>query len=145
MPVLKIPPPPPIANADPTFNRWLLELTAILNNNGGIDPNSVAGLSEVIAESAANTLAIAGLDNTTGSQSIQINTLQLNVSALQADVVNINMALTTLGARAQVLNGVIDPAPGLGNVNDWYANTAGAAGHRIFVKTGVATWTAFPF
>lgn len=141
----KIPPPTGFANQDPVFNRWLLELTSILNSGGGIDPGSVDGLPEVIAESAANTLAIAALNGVVAGQGTDIDNLQTDVTTLQGDIVAINAQLTTLGARAQVLNGIVDPAPGDGNVNDWYANTAGAAGHRIFVKTGVATWTAFPF
>lgn len=141
----KLPPPPPIANQDQAFNRWLLEITSILSSAGGIDPNSIVGLPEVIAESAANTLAIGVLDATVSNQGDRINTLESNIDTLQSEIVAINGQLTALGARAQVLNGAVDPAPGLGNVNDWYANTAGAAGHRIFVKTGAATWTAFAF
>jgi hypothetical protein len=141
----KVPPPPPIANQDPTFNRWLLELTSILNASGGIDPNSVAGLTEVIAESAANTIAIAALQGEVGGNTGDITTLQNNLATQQTEIVTINGALTTLGARAQVYNGTADPAAGFGNVGDWFANTSGAAGHRIFVKTAPTTWTAFPF
>ena len=141
----KIPPPPPIANMDPTFNRWLLELTSILEAGGSIDPNSVAGLPQVIAQSAANAAAITVLQGEVGGNTGDITTLQGEVTTIDGEIITINGELTTLGARAQVLNGVVDPANGLGSVNDWYANTAGAAGHRIFVKTGAATWTAFPF
>lgn len=141
----KVPPPPPIADQDQAFNRWLLELTAILNSGGGIDANSVDGLPQVIAESAANALAITALQGTTGGQSAAIAALTVSVAALQANIVTINGQLTTLGARAQVLNGVGAPAAGLGNVNDWYANIGGGVGARVYVKTAAATWTAFPF
>lgn len=136
--VQKIPPPPPIANQDPTFNRWLLELTAILNSAGGIDPNSVAGLSEVIAQSAANALAITALQASTGGQSGAIVSLQNQVAALTTGLAAANSSITTLGARAQVLNGVAAPVGGTGNVNDWYADTVAK---HVYVKTGVATWT----
>lgn len=142
---LKIPPPPPIAGANQQFNRWLLELTSILNAQGGIDPSSVAGLSEVIAQSAANAVAITTLEGETGGNTGDITALQGEVTTLQGNVTTINGQLTTLGARAQVWNGVGVPNAGLGNVNDWYANIGGAAGARIYVKTATATWTAFPF
>lgn len=142
----KIPPPPYFAGPEwEGFNRWLLELTSILSNQGGINPEEVTGLPAVITQVGANTAGIAALGLTVAGQGGDINSLETSVTTLQGDIVTINGQLTTLGARAQVLNGIIDPAPGLGSVNDWYANTVGAAGHRIFVKTGVATWTAFPF
>lgn len=37
----KVPPPPPIATGDPAFNRWLLELTSILNSTGSIAATAV--------------------------------------------------------------------------------------------------------
>lgn len=140
----KIPPPPPIANQDPTFNRWLLELTNILNAGGDIDPNSVAGLPEVIAESAQNTLDIAALQGGQGGQAIQIANLQSQVTTLTNAIATINGQITTLSARAQVLNGVGVPAAGLGNDNDWYGNRGGAVGARIYIKVAGA-WVAFPF
>lgn len=141
----KVPPPPPIANTDPAFNRWLLELTSILNAGGGIDPGSVDGLDAVILQSAANALDIIALQDGQTVQSGDISLLQTQVAVIDGEIVVINGQLTTLGARAQVLNGVGAPAAGLGNVNDWYANIGGAVGARIYVKTAVATWTAFPF
>lgn len=141
----KIPPPPPIANQDPTFNRWLLELTSILNAQGDINPGTVVGLDVVIASVAANTAAIAALNVTVAGNSADIVALQGDISTINGNITSINAAILTLNARAQVLNGVGAPAAGLGNVNDWYANIGGAVGARIYVKTGAATWTAFPF
>lgn len=143
--VKKIPPPPPIANRDPTFNRWLLELTGILNSGGDIDPNTVDGLPEVILQSGENADAIVILQTTTGSQGGDITSLQNDVTALQGEVVAINAQLTTLGARGEVLFGAGAPAAGLGKVKDWYGDLAGAVGARVWIKTAVATWTPFPF
>lgn len=142
----KIPPPPFLSGPEwEGFNRWLLEVTSILSDEGGIDPTEVTGLPDVITQVGTNTTNITALQGTTGGQGGQIAALQAQVTALQTDVATINGQITTLSARAQVLNGVGVPGAGLGNVNDWYANIGGAVGARIFVKTGVATWTAFPF
>lgn len=128
----KIPPPPQFVGPQwQAFNRWLLELTSILGASGDIDPNSVPGLSGVIAESTANAVAITALQGTTGAQGEEI-------IALQNDVIAIDGQLTTLGARAQVLNGAVAPDAGLGNVNDWYADTVAK---HVYVKTAIATWT----
>lgn len=150
--VQKIPPPPFLTGAEYAgFNRWLLEITAILNDSGGIDPNAVAGLPEVIAQSQANADEIIVLQTTVGGNTGNISTLNSEVTTINgeittinAEIVTINGTLTSLGARSQVLNGVIDPVAGQGNDGDWYANTSGAAGHRIFVKVAGA-WAAFPF
>lgn len=142
----KFPPPPVLAGPEwQIFNRWLLEIQSILSNEGGIDPNEVTGLPALFTAVGVNTNAIAALGGTVAGQGGDIAGLQGDITTINGEIVAINGQITTLSARAQVLNGIIDPAPGLGNVNDWYANTVGAVGHRIFVKTGVATWTAFPF
>jgi uncharacterized coiled-coil protein SlyX len=141
----KIPPPPPIASQDPTFNRWLLELTSILNANGNIDPGSVAGLLALTLQVATNTTDITTLQATVTTQTAQIAALTASVAANSASITALQTAVTALGNRNQVYNGVGAPAAGLGVVGDWYANTAGGAGARIYVKTGVSTWFAFPF
>jgi hypothetical protein len=143
---LKIPPPPQLTGPEwQSFNRWLLEVTSILTNQGGIDPSEVAGLPELIVQVGTNTTDITALESGQGGQAADILTLQGDTVILFDNIATINGQLTSLGARAQVYHGVADPAPGFGDVDDWFANTAGAAGHRIFVKTGAATWTAFPF
>jgi hypothetical protein len=151
--VQKLPPPPSFTSTNmedflrslPSFNRWLLELTAVLANNGGIDPNSIDGYQAVVDQVETNTANITSLQGTTGGQSVDILTLQGQVATLTADLAAANASITTLSARAQVRNGVGAPAAGLGNVNDWYANIGGAVGARIYVKTAPAVWTAFPF
>lgn len=142
---LKVPPPPPMATSNPQFNRWLLELTSILSDQGGIDPSEVAGLPELITQVATNTTDIATLETGQGGQGTAIATLESDVITINTEIVTINGQITTLSARAQPLNGVGVPNPGLGNVNDWYANIGGGAGARIYVKTAVGTWTPFPF
>lgn len=143
---LKIPPPPQFTGQQwQSFNRWLLEVTSVLSNTGGIDPAEVTGLPAVISQVGTNTTNIAELEGTTGGQGGAITALQSEISAIDGQITTINGQITTLSARGQVLNGVGAPNPGLGNVNDWYGNLTGAAGARIFIKTAVGTWTAFPF
>lgn len=142
----KIPPPPQLTGPEwQLFNRWLLEVTSIISNEGGINPDQVDGLPALFVEVAGNTTDITNLQGGQAASDADIVTLQNNVVAINAALGVINGQLTTLGARAQVFNGVGAPAAGLGNVNDWYANIGGGVGARVYVKTGVATWTAFPF
>jgi len=143
---LKIPPPPFITgNEWQGFNRWLIELTSILADTGGIDPASVAGFEQALVQIAANTVAILALEGSSGSQEIEIAVLQSQVAALTLALAAVNSSITTLSARAQVFQGSGAPGAGLGNTNDWYANVGGAAGSRIYIKTAPAVWTPFPF
>ena len=130
---------------DPAFNRWLLELTTILADSGGIDPASVAGFEQALVQIAANTAAIAALQASSGSQDIDIAILQSQVANLTTSIAAINGSITTLSARGELLFGTGAPAGGLGKVNDWYGDTAGAAGARIWIKKSVGVWTPFPF
>ena len=136
----KFPPPPQLTG--PQFqplNRWLLELQSALSNAGGIDPNNIPGFATLETQVAANTAAITTLEGTSGSLSARVTTLEATVAAISGEITTINATLTALSARAQVLNGSGAPGAGLGNVNDWYADTSGS--HHIYVKTAVSTWT----
>lgn len=140
--VQKIPPPPYVAAEQlQQLNRWLLEIQAILNNAGTVDPGQVDGLPEVIAESAQNTADIAALQVSVGDATASIALLSAQILTIQNDITTINGQLTTLGARAQVFNGTGAPAAGLGSDDDWYYNRTGAAGNRLFIKLA-GTWTA---
>jgi hypothetical protein len=151
---LKIPPPPPFASGNaedfvrmlPAFNRWLLELTSILANDGGIDPDTIDGYPALVLQVGENTAAIAANDNDISSLQAGLNSANAAISGLDTRVTAAEGNITTLQARNQVFfgNGVA-PGAGLGVVGDWYANVGGAAGARIYIKTAVATWTPFPF
>ena len=144
--VQKIPPPPQFTGPEwQSFNRWLLEVTSVLSNTGGINPDQVDGLTALFAEVAVNTSDIAGLEAGQGGQSAQIASLFGIVNGLANSIATINGQITTLSARGELLFGAGVPAAGLGKVNDWYGDTAGAAGARVFIKKAVGVWTAFPF
>jgi len=144
--VQKIPPPPLLTSTElQALNRWLLEIQSILSNAGNIDPSSVAGLPEVIAESAQNTTDIADLTTTVSNLSLNVDNILVQIAGINAQITTINGQLTTLGARGELLFGAGAPAAGLGKVNDWYGDTAGAAGARVWIKKAVGTWVAFPF
>lgn len=136
--VQKVPPPPPIANRDPTLNRWLLELTAILNGQGTIDPSNVDGLPAVITQVGTNTAGIATLNT-------EVAALNTEVAALQTEVATLNTEVAVLQTNPVLRMGSTAPAAALGNVGDWYGNLTGAVGARVYIKTAVSTWTAFPF
>ena len=142
----KIPPPPQFTGPEwQSFNRWLLEVTSVLSNTGGINPDQVDGLTALFAEVAVNTADINTLEATTGGQGAAIGFLQSEITTLQGNVATINGQITTLSARGELLFGAGVPAGGLGKVNDWYGNTAGAVGARVFIKKAPGVWTAFPF
>lgn len=117
----KVPPPPPLANQDPQFNRWLLELTSILNADGsGIDPTAVPGLDGVQTE---------------------IDSLQGQVNLHSSDIAQINVTLLSLLGRNQVYNGTGAPSAALGIDGDWYYNRTGAVGARLYIMVAGA-WVA---
>ena len=149
----KIPPPPSFATTNiddfvrslPSFNRWLLEVTSILAASGGIDPTTIDGYPELQNQVALNTAAISALQSSSGSQTFAIALLQAQVGTLTSGLAAANANITALSARGELLFGTGAPAAGLGKVNDWYGDTAGAAGARVWIKKAVGVWTAFPF
>lgn len=150
--VKKVPPPPPLAINDPTFNRWLLELTSILNDAGGIDGTSIDGFDQLQADVDANTAAItqtnlnvSSLAGQVSGGSGDITALALRVTALEIVAVDLTTRVGALEARGEVLFGVGAPAAGLGKVKDWYGNVGGAVGARVYIKTAPGIWNAFPF
>lgn len=134
--VQKLPPPPQLTGPEwQSFNRWLLELTSILNASGGIDPSSIVGYTALQNQVATNTADIASLGLDVGGQGASIAGLQFAVNALQISMTAANAQITALGARAQVLNGTVAPLIGQGNNNDWYSDTAAK---KIYVKVAGA-------
>lgn len=139
----KIPPPPPIASMDPAFNRWLIELTSILSDNGGIDPGSVDGLQALQLQVAGLISQVAAINLTIGSINGQIAIINGQVAALDTRMTAAEAAIVALQLRAQVFNGTGPPPGGLGADNDWYFNTSGGAGARLYIKLSTV-WTAMP-
>lgn len=145
MPVKKIPPPIGIAEKDQILNRWLVELTNILNAGGTIDPNDVDGLPALILQVAVLAVQVFSLSGQVSTNTGDITTLQGQVATNTAGIAANTLAIAALAARNQVYNGTGAPAGALGVVGDWYGDVAGIIGSRIWIKTGAATWTAFPF
>ena len=138
----RVPPPPPIAQNDPVFNRWLHDLTSFITEGGGIDPGAIPGydvlLSTVALHSsqianhtiqiASNTSNISSLFTITSAHTAQINA---NTTAISNNTTNIG----TLFARSQVLSGAAAPAAGTGVDGDWFSDTIAK---HIYVKSGGA-------
>lgn len=144
-------PPPTFLTGDgkapnwQAFNRWLLEVTSVLSNEGGIAASEVEGLLAAYADIAQNAADILAVQIDTGSNSVAIGLLSAQITTLTNNIATINGQITTLSARGELLFGAGAPAAGLGKVNDWYGDTAGAVGARIWIKKAVGVWTAFPF
>lgn len=120
------------------LNRWLLELTSVLTAQGEIDPDAVQGLPTVYNQVGDSSVDIQTLFAIVSAQAATVNALSAQVATFQPQI-------DTLTARNQVYNGTLAPDNALGVVGDWYGRVGGAAGSRIYIKTGAATWTAFPF
>lgn len=138
----KIPPPPYLAGPQwADFNRWLLELTNILEASGGIDPTQIPGYSALQTQVAQNTSDISALQGQTGGNTGAIAALQLQINNLILRMGNAESNITTLNARNQVYNGTAAPSAGLGIDGDWFYNRSGAAGSRLYIHVG-GVWVA---
>lgn len=124
---LRLPPPVGIADKDPLFNRWLLEVLSVLSAAGGIDPTQIVGWNELVASVATNASNVLALENNFLALQNLFTTQQAQVVALQQ--------------QAQVFSGTGAPAGGLGKNTDWYYNLAGAVGARLYIKVAGA-WAA---
>lgn len=83
--VLKVPPPPPLAQKDQPLNRWLIELTAILNGQGqvvttaitqplGTNNNTIATTAFVLQNTAsAPSTSVPLVDSGTGAVGASLN------------------------------------------------------------------------
>lgn len=144
--VRKIPPPPMFTTQEfQAFNRWLLEVTSVLSNEGDIAASEVEGLLTAYGDILQNSLDIDTLETGQTGQAGEITDLQADIVILTDAIAAINGQITTLSARGELLFGAGAPAAGLGKVNDWYGDTAGAVGARVWVKKAVGVWTPFPF
>ena len=144
---LKIPPPPQFTGVQwQTFNRWLVELTSILAAGGGIDPNTIDGFAALQNQVDTNTTDITALQGTTGGQAVSIAVLQSQITTLTNGLALANASITTLSARAQVFSAALGggvPNNAIGVDGDWFLNTTGAAGAKMYTKAAGA-WGLVP-
>lgn len=138
---LKVPPPPTLPQQFQQLNRWLIEFQSILNNEGAIDPTSVAGLVALIAQVTANTASIATLTTEVATLTTEVATLTTEVATNTANIATLTTEVAALIARNQILNGAGVPASGLGNNGDLYLNNTGGSGTRLYGKIAGA-WVA---
>jgi hypothetical protein len=121
----KVPPPPPIAQFDPAFNRWLHDLQAFINDGGGtINPDLIPGYDALVSTVNTHTIEISSLTTQTAA----------NTSAIAIAITRINILFSTtatLTARPVVRDGTTVPGGGLGSNHDWYADTNNK---HIYVK-----------
>lgn len=163
VPIKRVPPPPPIAQNDPVFNRWLHDLTSFIQEGGGIAPGTIPGydtllstvathsiqISSLIVDVADNTNDIGVLSATSATHTSQIAThtsqiasnsasITANATAIATNAANIasnTSSISTLANRAQVLHGTAAPSAGLGVEGDWFSDTVAK---HIYVKVSGA-------
>ncbi len=126
----RVPPPPKLAVDDPSFNKWLIDLTQIINTGGGsIDPALIPGYDALVATVNLHTTQINSNTVNIAANTSAIATANSNITSLQ-------FAVNSLNQRSQVRNGMGVPGAGLGLDGDWYAKTAAAT--HIYVKVAGA-------
>lgn len=140
--VLKVPPPPTLPAQYQQLNRWLIELQSILNSQGTIDPDNVAGLAALIAQVAALAAQVATLATEVVTLTAEVATNTANIATNTANIATNTAAITALQANSVVLNGSGVPASGLGDNGDLYINNTGGAGTNLYAKIAGA-WVAF--
>jgi hypothetical protein len=128
--MIVFPPPPPIAENDPIFNRWLHDMFQYISVNiGGIAKNA-----QDIATNAAN---ITANTSNIAANAANIATNTTNIATNTSAIATHSGQIAALSARSQVFYGTAAPAAGLGVNGDWYSDTAAK---HIYVKSGGA-WT----
>jgi methyl-accepting chemotaxis protein len=135
--MIVFPPPPPIAENDPIFNRWLHDMFQYISVNiGGIAKNA-QDIAINAANIAANTSAITTHTSQIAANAANIATNTTNIATNTSAIATHSGQIAALSARSQVFYGTAAPAAGLGVNGDWYSDTAAK---HIYVKSGGA-WT----
>lgn len=141
----KFPPPPFLTDQKfQSLNRWLLDVSSILNSEGTIDPGTVNTLPETTTQVGDNTTSIATINGEITTLNGLIAAINASIASLSGQVAVLAAAVLVLQANPVVRFGAGAPAAGLGGVGDWYGDPAGIIGSRIWIKTAVGVWTAFP-
>jgi hypothetical protein len=119
---------------DPAFNRWLLELTKILNASGGIDNSQITGFTAL--QSSVSTLQsqMTTVQATQATHTTQITTANTNITTLQGQMTTANSNIAALQARGYVTHG--SGAPGSLAVGVLYINDSGSSGTRLYANIG---------
>lgn len=151
VPLKRVPPPPPIAENDPVFNRWLHDLTAFITESGSIDPGVIPGYDTLVSTVALhstqissltvnvaantsnisiNTSNISTLFSTTSTHTSQIATNTTNIATNTSGIAGNAVNIATLTARSQVLHGTAAPGA-IGIDGDWFSDTTAK---HIYVK-----------
>jgi hypothetical protein len=137
-----VPPPPPIAVNDPTFNRWLHDLESLIHQGAGIYTGQIPGWDTLVATVASHSDQIANntLNIAANTVNIAANTAAIatNTAAIATHTSEINAntaSIAALTTRSQVFNGAGAPGAGLGVNGDWYTDTTA---HHIYVKSSGA-------
>lgn len=93
-PLRRVPPPVPIAINDPTFNRWLHDLTAFLAEGGGIDPGAIPGYDTLVStvdlhttQISSNTIDIAANTSDIATKVDRVGDIMTGPLILNADPV----------------------------------------------------------